>query len=404
MFSKWNKGLIDRFKESYVNYDGSDIIESPEDVVEEYAKKIFNKAGYEPFGYNIELINRGRGSIGSAFKLFLTLDEDIISQNVSIATEFYKYLQTYINSEDPKYSSPLNGFIPISLGITMDGMSGIKIYNSIDVDTRFLPPNYGKNLNFIIRGVNHKLSNQDWETNLETLVTAKSEEVPGKKYPYIEIKKYTDKLLQKYKTTSTSKTSNKKPFYTDVDYTAVGRLNPSLIKSKMIQYPIKNKTILTKGRKLMTYFQSQLGITKEMAAGLVGNLYAESGLQPNRYEGSKSGPLNNVPNGRGYGYAQWTVDTRKLKLKNFTKIKQKSYDGSQLLTDLQNQEFIVHEFKTSFAQDLTAIKSSNQLYPVQDSTLIILQSYENPAFIHQEPDGATRRMGYAFQFLGKDPQ
>jgi hypothetical protein len=55
----------------------------------------------------------------------------------------------------------------------MDGISGIKIYNSLHVATRFLPDNYPENLIFIIKGVNHKLSNNDWETTLETVVVSK---------------------------------------------------------------------------------------------------------------------------------------------------------------------------------------------------------------------------------------
>jgi hypothetical protein len=55
----------------------------------------------------------------------------------------------------------------------MDGISGIKIYNSLHVSTRFLPKKYPDNLVFIIKGVNHKLSNSDWETTLETVVVSK---------------------------------------------------------------------------------------------------------------------------------------------------------------------------------------------------------------------------------------
>ena len=58
----------------------------------------------------------------------------------------------------------------------MDGISGIKIYNSIAGATRFLPPKYPENMHFIIKGVNHKLSNSDWETSIETIVIAKESE------------------------------------------------------------------------------------------------------------------------------------------------------------------------------------------------------------------------------------
>ena len=56
----------------------------------------------------------------------------------------------------------------------MDGLSGIKIYNRVSVNTKFLPSNYPNTLEFIIAGVNHKLSNNDWETSLKTVATSKS--------------------------------------------------------------------------------------------------------------------------------------------------------------------------------------------------------------------------------------
>jgi hypothetical protein len=68
----------------------------------------------------------------------------------------------------------------------MDGLSGIKIYNAVNVDTRFLPKNYPDNLQFIIKGVNHKLSDSDWETNFETVVISRNEYETDKTYPFLK--------------------------------------------------------------------------------------------------------------------------------------------------------------------------------------------------------------------------
>ena len=56
----------------------------------------------------------------------------------------------------------------------MDGISGMKIYNKLKVNSDFLPSNYGPTLDFLITGVNHKLSNNNWDTSLTTLATNKS--------------------------------------------------------------------------------------------------------------------------------------------------------------------------------------------------------------------------------------
>jgi hypothetical protein len=105
----------------------------------------------------------------------VTLDDNIIEKNITNATEFYKLVYAKMQENNPQYASPSNGFIPISLGVTMDGISAFKIYNSLNVSTKFLPANYGENLHFIVKSVNHKLSNSDWETTLETVVIAKND-------------------------------------------------------------------------------------------------------------------------------------------------------------------------------------------------------------------------------------
>ena len=56
----------------------------------------------------------------------------------------------------------------------MVGLSGLKIYNRLKVNTSFLPSNYDETLDFIITGVNHKITNNEWTTSLSTLATSKS--------------------------------------------------------------------------------------------------------------------------------------------------------------------------------------------------------------------------------------
>ena len=199
MFSKWNKGLIDRYKEEYVagdEYSRDKEGKIPE-AVENYLNDFYNKAGSNPFGWT--KVDVGDWDINDNTQ---DINAEIIDNNVAIVTEFFKYCQTYIQREkDDKYASPHNGFIPINLGITMDGISGIKIYNALNVSTRFLPSDYPDNLQFIVKGVHHKISNQDWETTLETIVISKSENgdptSPAKALTYTQIKAYVDELISK---------------------------------------------------------------------------------------------------------------------------------------------------------------------------------------------------------------
>ena len=61
------------------------------------------------------------------------------------------------------------GFIPLELSLTLDGMGGIKIYNQILLDTRILPASYPEALKFIATKVNHKVSGNIWDTNITTI-------------------------------------------------------------------------------------------------------------------------------------------------------------------------------------------------------------------------------------------
>tara|TARA_R110001592_G_scaffold101864_1_gene288025 strand:+ start:652 stop:4539 length:3888 start_codon:yes stop_codon:yes gene_type:complete len=169
-FSKWSKGYIDRFKEKVL--PPTTTIQKP--AKNESAINYFNtyyNAGIDSMlGYKYIDVDDDISSVDAP-----QLQDDLIDNNVAIVTEYYRYINekareiTKDETDSSKqFSSKTNGFIPFNLGLTLDGISGIKIYNKLDVNTRFLPQNYPDALQFIIKGVNHKLSNNDWETKLET--------------------------------------------------------------------------------------------------------------------------------------------------------------------------------------------------------------------------------------------
>jgi hypothetical protein len=177
MFSKWNKGLTDRFKEKIVPADPDSRTKQEDgrdDPNAAYYKE-FWRGLYNAFG----LTNKDTWSIldliGAGSDENAALNDEIIDKNVATVTEFYKYCNSKLQELDEKYASPANGFVPISLSATVDGISGVKIYNEINVDTRFLPSNYPEALRFIITQVNHKIDNNDWETSFETVAITNSD-------------------------------------------------------------------------------------------------------------------------------------------------------------------------------------------------------------------------------------
>jgi hypothetical protein len=165
-FSKWNRGIVDRFKQEITQPPNTTITGSINEAEVNY-KKYLNQGE----GENI-LQFLGYSKIeGSSPNKQVFIDNEQIEQNLSIATEFFKYLRAKTYEKDPEnYASTSNGFIPFNLQLTMDGLSGMKIWNKVEVDTRFLPYNYPESLKFVIKRVSHKISNGDWETSIDTTV------------------------------------------------------------------------------------------------------------------------------------------------------------------------------------------------------------------------------------------
>lgn len=60
---------------------------------------------------------------------------------------------------------PGNGPIPLELTFTIDGVSGIKIFNSFKIKDTIVPSHY-KNYGFIIKGIEHSITPNRWETTI----------------------------------------------------------------------------------------------------------------------------------------------------------------------------------------------------------------------------------------------
>jgi hypothetical protein len=71
-------------------------------------------------------------------------------------------------------SSPNIGFLPFDLTLTIDGLSGMKIYQKFVADTEFLPSNYPQSLEFLIKGITHEIKDNQWVTTLESLAVPKN--------------------------------------------------------------------------------------------------------------------------------------------------------------------------------------------------------------------------------------
>ena len=155
-------------------------------------------------------------------------------------------------------------------------------------------------------------------------------------------------------------------------------------------------------------FLDKKGLTDIAKAGLMGNLFAESGFNSNNLQNSFEKKLkmnddqytsavdngsykNFVKDKAGYGLAQWTYWTRKDALYKFIKSKGKSISDF----DLQC-EFLFNELSKSYKGVLDKIQSAKT---IKSASNIVLTQYERPA--DQSPTIKTRRYQYALDIYNK---
>jgi len=113
--------------------------------------------------------------------------------------ESFKSYINFLNTKEFKESGVLSstgGFIPVNLKLEFEGLSGIKIYDKIEINQNFLPPSYPTALKFVVMGVNHSVGGNMWTSDLKTISTSITDQKPTvlpntsvkAKYDYTEVK------------------------------------------------------------------------------------------------------------------------------------------------------------------------------------------------------------------------
>jgi len=165
--SAMNRGLVDRIKPEIVNSTGSFSTTEPAKSLEvQYANQI-------------NAFNNFLKTIGSVNGSYPKWDQNAIDEFKNTNRSFAEYAQ-YTQTRDAqlknpsKYlGSPTIGFLPFGLSLTIDGISGIKVYQKFTTDTNFLPSNYPESLEFIVKGVTHEIKDNQWITTIESFAIPK---------------------------------------------------------------------------------------------------------------------------------------------------------------------------------------------------------------------------------------
>ena len=142
-------------------------------------------------------------------------------------------------------------------------------------------------------------------------------------------------------------------------------------------------------------------------AGLMGNLYAESGLRPDNLQNTYEKKLgvsdasytaavddgsytNFVRDSAGYGLAQWTYWSRKQNLLDFAK------ERGASIGDLDMQlEFLIKELD-GYSSVLKVLRTAAS---VREASDVVLTKYERPA--DQSDAAKTRRVSYGQKYYDK---
>ena len=162
--------------------------------------------------------------------------------------------------------------------------------------------------------------------------------------------------------------------------------------------------------KIWSYLKAR-GLTDAGAAGLMGNLYAESGLRANNLQNSYGGKLgmadaeytemvdkgsytNFARDSAGYGLCQWTYWSRKEALLAYAKAAGKS------IGDLEMQlDFLMKELSTGYKVVLTTLKTTTSVRAASDAVML---QFERPA--DQSETAKARRASYGQKYFDKYAQ
>jgi hypothetical protein len=197
-----NNGLLDTFKpkikspntvKNDASYSTGSLNEDYKDTISAYntfIKELGSKNTVTQPNYNTEAITnfiQTAVSLTEYDQAAQTIADNLNISKDKAATTTKDEIEAQTN--DNLSSSPNSGFLPFNLSITMDGLSGMKIFQKYKADVEFLPKNYPTSLEFIINGISNTIQNNEWTTTLDSFA------IPKNPYGAKPSKKLTSKKI-----------------------------------------------------------------------------------------------------------------------------------------------------------------------------------------------------------------
>jgi hypothetical protein len=400
-FSNWNRGIIDRFKgeiktpntptpnsnpvKNYLAYTTTYDTSSVEDT----KNQDNNLPSLKTFGLKSPTTltslsglstTQSRlfgGPTSGIYNLnvrsygFLTDEE--LKKSQQLYDEYCRFLHstTSVKTQTP---SPTIGFLPFGINLTLDGISGVKIYNKIVIDNRLLPSNYSTSLEFVVKGVDHSIKNNDWETRISTIAVPKDPKRPEITEFKIQPTSNTGDLdIAQYATCFDG--SPKQGTYTFLTTNPKKSLLSAISGVKTQSTPNATTFITPKKNAIkIANALKKAGYTKAGTQAILGSMTRESGFLPDRLEGDQEGRtlsggykvFSDIGGKGGYGIVQWTKSRRRNLESNKFGYPPYGPAGTTLtldqVNDLDYQIFyLLQETKKSYPKVYNVLTTSNEV-------------------------------------------
>lgn len=153
--------------------------------------------------------------------------------------------------------------------------------------------------------------------------------------------------------------------------------------------PITGEQKIQNIKAIATYLKS-IGVTREGATGLIGNIIGESQANPSAIERKDQPVLGGLG---GIGIVQWTADRRR-------KLEKEANNDTAKIVDINFQlDYLGKELQGSYKAVLNKLKSSNS---VEECTIFVLEKFEVPGtYVNRGSNPQayeatkSKRIGYA---------
>ena len=243
-------------------------------------------------------------SFNSSVKSFFS-QKIITPDNIAHASNYYTERIALVKNQN--LGTRASAMIPITLNFSTDGISGIAMNQSFTVSPHLLPytystrkamnmgykEDYTNKVGFCIVGLTHRLDNNQWNTDVRShMIFVKSDEDYGAKDKEEKVVTREDYVMR-HEVVDNSGVSQ-----------SVNAVSTKLSKKDLQGNQIKVAKALKKD-----------GLTKESAAGVMGNIQRESDFVTTakfadvnnkdslgliQWNGSRAQPIRNAPNNTGY--------------------------------------------------------------------------------------------------------